>query len=174
MKKAIVALMLVICAATLFAANVFTQTIVLVSVVETKRPDFTLEVANVVNGYVKHSNGDEVAIGTLNAQHDVKADLIVSQTESRFYGKVELDITVTELYHEGFHTNGLRISGNVINMKGREGSLSVCGNSAHIELEYSGSMVEADVAELSVEYNGNPSLPEGEYVSLIVMSYVVR
>lgn len=173
MKKAIVALMLVICAATLFAATT-TQTIVLMSVVETKRPSFSLEVANVINGYVKHSTGDEVAIGTLNVQHDVRADLVISQTESRFYGQVELDITVTELYHEGYHTNGLKLSGNVINMKGREGSLSVCGNSAHIELNYSGCMVEANVAELSVEYNGNPSLPEGEYVSLIVMSYVVK
>jgi len=173
MKKAIVALMLVICAATLFAATT-TQTIILMSVVETKRPSFSLEVANVINGYVKHSTGDEVSIGTLNAQHDVKADLVISQTESRFYGQVELDIIVTELYHEGYHTNGLKLSGNVINMKGREGSLSVCGNSAHIELDYSGCMVEANVAELSVEYNGNPSLPEGEYVSLIVMSYVVK
>ena len=174
MKKAIVALMLVICAATLFAANVFTQTIVLVSVVETKRPDFTLEVENVINGYVKHSTGDEVAIGTLNAQHDVKANLVVRQSESRFSGKVELDITITELYHEGFHTNGMRISGNMIEKEGREGSLAVFGNSVQIELDYSRCVMESEVAEISVDYNGNPNLPEGEYVSFIVMSYVVK
>lgn len=173
MKKAIVALMLVICAATLFAAS-WSQTIVLVSVVEIERPNFRLEVANVTNGYVKHSTGDEVAIGTLNAQHDVKADLFVRQTDSRFRGMVELDITFTELYHDGYHTEGMKISGNVIEKEGREGSLSVIGNKVQIDLDYSRCVMESNVAELSVEYNGNPNLPEGEYVSLIMMSYVVR
>ena len=173
MKKAIVALMLVICAATLFAAS-WSQTIVLMSVVEIERPNFSLEVANVINGYVKHSTGDEVAIGTLNAQHDVKANLFVRQTDSRFSGRVELDITFTELYHDGYHTEGMKISGNVIEKEGREGSLSVLGNNVQIDLDYSRCVSESNVAELSVEYNGNPNLPEGEYVSLIMMSYVVR
>ena len=173
MKKVLVILFLLIGMASLFAESVFTQTIVLVSVVEEKKPSFNLDVVNVRNGYVRYSREREVAISALDIKENVRADLVVSQTSSRFKGYVELDITFTELTDGKFHTEGMRISGSLVEREEVSGSLSVCGSDAVIRLHYNHSMESADVAELSVEYNGDPNLPEGEYISLIKMSYVV-
>lgn len=174
MKKAIVALMLVICAATLFAAS-WSQTIVLVSVVEARRPDFNLDVASIQNGYAEHSTGSEVAIHALDIREDTTVALNVMQSFSNFAGQVVIGVKVSELVWDRYSTKGMQISSSVIDAVGRTGYTEVSGQNVQIVLDYNGRAVTDSVAaEISVRYNGNQNLPAGDYVSYITMSYEVN
>ena len=175
MKKAIVAALLVLCMATLFAATITTQTVILVSVVEPIRPSFNLEVKNVVNGFVLLNNGTEAVIETFNVEKDVSVNLNICQSISKFKGSVDVDITISELYCNGFSTKGMKLSGQVNEIAGRTGYSVVSGNTVELHLNYNGKTIESSTAaEVSVEFNGNPNLPSGEYISYITMSYVVE
>lgn len=170
MKKAMVALLMIICAATLFAAT-WSQTIVLVSVVEQVRPEFTLEAAYVENGYAHNTSSSEISIESHNVKENVKAEFIVSQYMSRYCGQVEIRVSVTELYCGRYHTDGLRMSSYVVDTKGRSGSSFITDNCIAFDLTYDGRTVDDSiVAGFTVEYEGNDNLPEGTYVSHIVMA----
>ncbi len=161
--------------ATLFAATIGTQTITLISVVEEVRPSFSLEVENVANGYVISNKGSEAVIGTLNAQENVSAKINVWQTLSRFKGSADVNITISELHYEDFSTKGMKVSGCLSKVDGREGYISSSENEVRIRLDYCGITVfDSSVAEIFIDYNGDSSLPNGEYVSYITMSYVVE
>ena len=173
MKKAIVVLLLVLCTAALFAATI-TQTITLVSVVEEVRPCFAMEVVSVENGYF-NSYGNEAAIYSCNVKDDVKAKLHIVQSLSRFTGTVDVKVSFTELTCNGFSTSGARVSGSVIENHGRCGEATVSKNAIDFTIEYNGRAISESVAaEVLIEYNGNSRLPEGEYVSYVMMSCVVR
>ena len=173
MKKAIVALMMIMCAATLFAAS-WSQTIVLVSVVEEVRPHFGLEVAYVENGYAVGS-GNEVSIHSLDIKKDTHAEINVRQGLSRFRGEMEVRISVSELCCEGNHTSGLRISANGTDTEGRLSRTIINGNVCILNFFYSGkTLEESTVANISVDYRGNENLPNGDYISYITMSYEVK
>jgi len=170
MKKAIVALLLVICAATLFAAT-WSQTIVLVSVVEQVRPEFTLEAVYVENGYADYTSSSEVSIESHNVKENVKADFVINQYLSRYCGEVEIRVSVTDLYCGKNHTDGLRMSSYVVDTKGRSGNSFITDNCVAFDLTYDGRAVDNSiVAGFTVEYEGNDNLPEGTYVSHIVMA----
>lgn len=173
MKKAIVALMLVICAATLFAAT-HTQTIVLMSVVEPVKPSFTMNVAYVENGYASQANGSEVTIHSCNIKENVTAQINIFQSLSRFTGEVEVSVSVSELTCNGHSTRGLRLAGNVLETNGRTGFSTVSENTVKFDLQYSGVVQESLAAQLIVEYNGDGNLPEGDYVSYVIMSCVAN
>lgn len=174
MKKAIVVLLLVLCMATLFAATIRTQTITLVSVVEEVRPCFVMEVVSVENGYYD-SYGNEAAIYSCNVKNDVKARLNIVQTLSRFTGTVDVKVSFTELTCNGFSTSGAKVSGSIIENHGRSGGTTVSDNAIDFTIEYNGKAISESVAaEVLIEYNGNSRLPEGEYVSYVMMSCVVR
>jgi len=169
MKKAIIALMMVFCAVTLFAAT-WSQTIVLVSVVEQVRPEFTLEAVYVENGYARNTSSSEVSIESHNVKEDVKADFVISQFLSRYCGQVEIRVFVTDLVCGKYHTDGLKLSSYVTDIKGRSGSSFITENCVAFDLTYDGRTVEDSmVAGFTVEYEGNANLPEGEYVSHIMM-----
>ena len=174
MKKTMVALLLVFCMAALFAATTVTQTITLVSVVEEIRPCFAMEVVFVENGYAV-SYGSEASIHTCNIKEDVRATIHVSQTLSNFTGLVEVNISFTELTCNNYSTSGARVSGSVVENHGRSGYATVSKNAINFVVEYNGKAVDESVAaEVSIQYNGNSNLPEGEYVSHVRMSYTVR
>lgn len=169
MKKTIVALLLVLCMAALFAATTKTQTIVLVSVVEETKPCFSLDVAYVKNGYAFNS-GDEVSIHSYNVKEDVQVKLNVWQDFSNYKGKMGISISVSELSCGSFSTSGLSLSGNVTLQSG--GCAFVNFGNIEFSLNYDGRPIgEEVVAEVYVNYNGNSLLPEGEYVSYIRMTY---
>ena len=173
MKKAIVVLLLVLCTAALFAATI-TQTITLLSVVEEVRPCFTMEVVSVENGH-SNSYGNEAAIYSCNVKDDVKAKLNITQSLSRFTGIVDVKVSFTELTCDGFSTSGARVSGSIIENHGRCGRTTVSKNAIDFVIDYNGKAVDESVAaEILIEYNGNSALPEGEYVSYVMMSCVVR
>ena len=173
MKKAIVALMTIMCAATLFAAT-HTQTIVLMSVVEPVKPSFTMNVAYVENGYADIKNSSEVTIHSCNIKEDVTAQIDIFQSLSRFTGEVEVSVSVSELTCNGYSTKGLRLTGNVLETKGRTGFSEVSENTVKFDLQYSGVVQESLAAQLFVEYNGDSTLPNGDYVSYVVMSCVAK
>lgn len=173
MKKAMVALMLVLCATTLFAAT-HTQTIVLMSVVESVKPSFTMNVAYVENGYANKVNDSEVTIHSCNIKEDVTAQIDIYQSLARFTGAVEVSVTVSELTCNGYSTKGLRLAGNVFETKGRTGFSTVSENTIRFDLQYAGVVQESLAAQLFVEYNGDSNLPEGDYVSYVVMSYMAK
>lgn len=169
MKKAIIALMMVFCAVTLFAAT-WSQTIVLVSVVEQVRPEFTLESVYVENGYARNTSSSEVSIESHNVKEDVKADFVISQFLSRYCGQVEIRVFVTELICGKYHTDGLKLSSYVTDIRGRKVSSFITDNCVAFDLTYDGKAVDnSSVAGFTVEYEGNSNLPEGEYVSHITM-----
>ncbi len=175
MKKAIVAMLLVFCMAALFAATITTQTIVLVSVVEEVRPGFSLKVNDVVNGFVLSNNGSEAIIEAFDVKKDVSVNFSVYQSLSRYKGGVDVNITISELCCNGFSTKGMELYGQINEIAGRTGYSVVSGNSIDLYFDYTGKTVDySSAAEISVKYNGDSSLPEGEYISYIKMSYVVE
>ena len=175
MKKAIVVMLLVFCMAALFAATITTQTIVLVSVVEEIRPSFSLEVNNVANGFVLSNNGSEAIIEAFDVKKDVSVNFSIYQSLSRYKGGVDVSITISELRCNNFSTKGMELCGQVNEVVGRTGYSVVSGNTIDLYFDYSGSAVDcSSAAEISVRYNGDSSLPEGEYISYIKMSYVVE
>lgn len=174
MKKAIVALMLVLSAFALFAGT-HVQTIVLMSVVEGVEPSFYLEVGHVENGYGYNTSKNEASIFSHNVKENVKASFEIWQDLSRYCGEVEITVSVSELYWEGYHTNGLKIQGNTNPVLGRRGTTEISGNSVTFNLDYMGPAVEGSkVADFSVEYNGDSSLPDALYVSYIQMVVEVK
>ena len=174
MKKAIVVMLLVFCMAALFAATITTQTIVLVSVEEV-RPGFSLKVNDVVNGFVLSNNGSEAIIEAFDIKKDVSVNFSVYQSLSRYKGGVDVNITISELYCNGFSTKGMELYGQINEIAGRTGYSVVSGNSIDLYFDYTGKTVDySSAAEVSVRYNGDSSLPEGEYISYIKMSYVVE
>lgn len=169
MKKAIIALMMAFCAVTLFAAT-WSQTIVLMSVVEQVRPEFTLEAVYVENGYARNVSSSEVSIESHNVKEDVKADFVINQFFSRYRGQVEIRVFVTDLACGKYHTDGLKLSSYVTDIKGRNGSSFITENCVAFDLTYDGRTVEDSmVAGFTVEYEGNANLLEGDYVSHITM-----
>lgn len=169
MKKAIVALMLVLSAAVLFAAT-STQTIILMSVVEQVRPDFILESTYVENGYVQKASKSEVSILSHNVKEDVRANFQISQTLSRFTGEVEITVSVSELYCDRYHTDGLRLSSWVKDTDNRYGHTIINDNTVNFNFTFVGGTIESQVVGgFTVEYHGNDNLPEGTYVSYITM-----
>ena len=175
MKKAIVAMLLVFCMTALFAATTTTQTIILVSVVEEIRPSFSLEVKNVANGFVLSNNGSEAIIEAFDVKKDVSVNFSVYQSLSRYKGGVDVSITISELRCNNFSTKGMELCGQVNEITGRTGYSVISGNTIDLYFDYSGSTVGcSSAAEISVKYNGDSSLPEGEYISYITMSYVVE
>lgn len=175
MKKAIVAMLLVFCMTALFAATTIgTQTIILVSVVEETRPSFSLEVKNVVNGFVLSNNGSEAIIEAFDVKKDVSVSFDVCQSFSNFKGSVDVSISVSELCCNGFSTKGMKLNGQVNEIKGRTGYSVVSNNTIDLYFDYTGEAVhDGSAAEVSINYNGNPALPDGEYISYVRMSYVV-
>ena len=169
MKKAIVALLLVICAATLFAATT-TQTIILMSVVEQVRPDFILESTYVENGYVQKTSKNEVSVLSHNVKENVRADFQIWQTLSRFTGEVEITVSVSELYCDRYHTDGLRLSSWVNDVDNRHGQTGINVNTVNFNFTYVGGAISDQVVGgFTVEYQGNENLPEGTYVSYVTM-----
>lgn len=169
MKKAIAVLILVLSACVLFAAtNV--QTIVLMSVVEEVKPSFNLEVAYIENGYARYQK-NEVAIHSCNIKEDTYAEINLWQSLSRYSGRVEVSISVSELMWNGYFTDSLKMRGEVTDTFGRTGSLNIQKNTASLDLTYTSAVRESVVAKLFVAYNGNSALPDGDYVSHIVMTY---
>ena len=175
MKKAIVAILLIICMATLFAATTVTQTITLISVVEEVRPHFSLEAKNITNGFILSNNSAEVMVEAFDIKKDVSAEFNILQSFSNFKGSAEIDITVSELHYDEFHTKGMKLSGEVNETDGRIGYSIISGNIIKLYLDYSGKYIDDSVAaEISIKYNGDSNLPNGEYVSYVTMSYVVK
>ena len=173
MKKAMVALML-LCAATLFAGTV-TRTITLVSVVEEVKPDFGLDVSDVLNGNSECLSNSEVSISSLDIKKDTQATLVVYQSLSKFRGQVDLCIKVSELSYEGYSTSGLALSVNLNEARGRMGFFYTNGSLIRICLNYNGTAIdESKVAEIKVLYKGNEDLPEGNYVSYVSMIYEAK
>lgn len=170
MKKAIIALLMVLCAVTLFAATQV-QTIVLVSVVEELIPEFFLEETYIENGYVSKLSRNELLVGSHDVSKDVEVGLCVNQLMSRYQGDVRVTISAEELHWKSYHTEGLEISGQVSDVLGRHGLVTrLDKNSIVIQLNYSGKTVnDSSVADVMVRYNGNSRLPQGDYVSHITM-----
>ena len=174
MKKAIIALLMVLCAVTLFAAS-WSQTIHLVSVVESVEPNFYLGIKHVENGYAESVSNTEVSIFSHNVRENVVASFEIGQMFSRYMGQIEVAISVSELCWNGYHTENLQISGKVNEIKGRTGYSVVSGNNITFNLDYSGKYVEDSVAaEFSVVYNGNANLPNETYVSYVRMAIEVK
>lgn len=169
MKKAIVVLLLVLSAAVLFAET-RVQTIVLVSVVERVTPNFSLEVEYVENGYAHNTSSHEVEVFTHDVDKNVQAHLVVWQDLSRYAGDVKITVSATELWWNGFHTEGLQISGRSCDVLGRTGQVSINNNSVVFNVNYTGKCIlESPVAEVTVDYQGNSQLPRETYVSQISM-----
>ena len=169
MKKAIVIALMVMGMALLFAAN-WTQTIILMSVVEAIRPDYTLEVAYVENGYANRTSASEVMVCSHDVSKDVRANLFIAQSLSRYKGEVEITISAEELHWNGYHTDGLNISANLVSINGRDGFVQENGKSVVISLNYDGKTIDNSVvADIEVAYKGNSNLPQGDYVSHIRM-----
>lgn len=174
MKKAMVALLMIICAATLFAAT-WSQTFILTSVVEEVRPGFSLKVNDVVNGFVLSNNDSEAIIEAFDVKKDVSVNFSVYQSLSRYKGGVDVNITISELYCNGFSTKGMELYGQINEIAGRTGYSVVSSNNIDLYFDYTGKAIDySSAAEISVRYNGDSSLPEGEYISYIRMSYVVE
>lgn len=173
MKKTMVITLLLLCMITLFAATT-TQTITLVSVVKEAVPCFTMEVVNVRNGN-SNFNSNEATIRSCDIKKDVSTKLNIVQTLSRFTGSIELNISFTELTYNGFSTSGARVSGFIKENYGRSGYTTTSSNSIDLVINYNGIPIDNSVAaEVFIEYNGNSTLPKGEYVSCIRMSYAVK
>lgn len=174
MKKAIVVLMLILSTVALFAET-YVQTIVLISVVKEVEPSFYLEVGHVENGYGYNTSKNEASIFSHNVKENVRASFGIWQDLSRYRGEVEITVSVSDLYWEGYHTNGLNIHGNTTPVLGRKGIAEVSGNSIVFNLGYSGTAVESGkVAYFSVEYNGDSALPKALYISYIQMVVEVK
>ena len=165
--------MIIICAATLFAAS-WSQTIVLMSVVEEVYPSFSLEVSHVENGYGYNTSKNEAAILSHNVKENVKASFSIWQSLSRYVGDVKITVFVTELSWNGYHTEGLQISGSTYPTKNRQGSVSVSNKSIEFNLFYSGAIDESIAAEFTVEYNKDSILPDETYVSYVKMVVEVK
>lgn len=172
MKKAIIALIVLLSASVLFAATVV-QTIVLVSVVEEIKPYFNLEVNYIENGYVDYQK-DEVTIHSCNIKEDTYAEISLQQSLSRYAGRVDVSISVSELSWEGYSTNNLKMRGEIANTYGRVGSFDIRKNIANLNLTYTSAIQESTVAKLFITYNGDSTLPDGDYVSHIVMTYKAK
>ena len=161
--------MLVLSAVTLFAAT-HVQTIVLVSVVEEVKPCFGLEVSYVENGYGYNTSKNSVSIESHNVAENVRAEFSIWQTMSRYMGEVEIKVSVSELYWNGYHTDGLKISAQTLDICGRHGLVEYSDKSISIHLTYEGkAIMDSVVAEFSVEYNGDSRLPQETYVSYVQM-----
>ena len=170
MKKAIIALVMVFCAVTLFAAT-WSQTVVLVSVVEQVKPEYVLEAVYVENGYANRTSSSEISIESHNVKEDVRAEFVISQYLSRYCGQVEIRVFVTDLVCGKYHTDGLRMSSYVTDIRGRHGSSFITDNCVAFDLTYDGKAVDDSmVAGFTVEYKGNENLPDGDYVSHITMT----
>ena len=168
MKKVMAIFLMVIGMAALFAGT-HVQTIVLMSVVEEVTPVYSLEVEHVENGYAYNTSCSEVAVKAFDIRKDVKADLSVMQALSRYTGRVKITVSASELEWNGFRTKGLRISGSLRQGSRRIGWTETSGNSLVMHLEYTGAVLDSEVAEVTVNYNGSNSLPQGDYTSHITM-----
>ena len=169
MKKAMVVFLMLLGMAVLFAGT-WKQTIVLVSVVEEVSPEYSLGIAYVENGYAERISGNEVLVGSHNVGKDVKADLFICQSLSRYKGEVKITVSASELSFKGYRTEGLEISGLVNQVYGRYGYTENRSNDLVIHLDYNGKAIEDSVvAEVSIRYKGNENLPQGDYVSHVRM-----
>ena len=174
MKKVIAVLLLIICTAVLFAATTYTQTIVLMSVVEQTKPRFGLEIAYIENGYAVNS-GNEVIIHSIDIRENTYVGINVCQSFSRFKGEVEIKISVSELCCEKYHTEGLKLSVNSLDTGGRKRQVSIYENICILDLNYTGKAItDSIVADILIEYNGNQNLPKKDYVSYIKVSYEAK
>ena len=166
--------MLVLSMAVLFAET-YVQTIVLMSVVEEVEPSFNLEINYVENGSGYITSKNEASIFSQNAREDIEASFSINQSLSRYCGEVEITVSVSELYWNGYNTNGLCIFGNVNEVEGRKGEVNVSENCVRFTLAYSGNTIDdSEAANFIIRYKGDSTLPDETYVSYIGMVIKVK
>jgi len=170
MKKAIAVLLVVLSMAFLFAVS-WTQTIVLMSVVEGLKPEYSLDVVYVENGYTDRFSMDNVLVHSHDVSRDVVVNLCINQGTSRYTGETKITILVDELTWDNHHTSGLEISAQTCSMIGRQSTITRSGdNILEIHNYYNGKAIgNSSVTDIQVRYQGNKNLPQGDYVSQIRM-----